>query len=68
LVSKGLDPQRDGNIYLATVHGDVLQEATTLHAKQVDQFHPAESMLIELTPAIATHAGPGVLAVAFYQD
>jgi DegV family protein with EDD domain len=38
LVHEGLDPQRDGTIYLATVHGDVLQAAAALHAEQVNQF------------------------------
>ncbi len=68
LVLLGLDPQRDGKIYLAMVHGNAYDQAAALHAQLVKEFRPAETMLIDLTPAIATHSGPGVLAVAFYQD
>jgi DegV family protein with EDD domain len=67
LVRAGLDPQRGGKIYLATIHGNARPEAVALHADLVDAFHPDETLLTDLTPAIATHAGPGVLAVAFYQ-
>jgi DegV family protein with EDD domain len=68
LVRERLDPRREGKIYLAVVHGNVPQEGAALYAVLCDEFQPVESMLSELTPAIATHAGPGVLAVAFYQD
>jgi DegV family protein with EDD domain len=68
LVRLGLDPGRDGKIYLAMIHGDAYDRASALHAELVQEFRPAETMLIDLTPAIATHSGPGVLAVAYYQD
>jgi DegV family protein with EDD domain len=67
LVAQGLDLQGDRPIYLATVHGNVPDRATQLHAEWLETFRPAESMLTDLTPAIATHAGPGVLAAAFFQ-
>ena len=68
LVHQGLDPQSGSKIYLATVHGDAPDRAAILHAELLKEFSPAETMLTDLTPAIATHAGPGLLAVAFYQD
>jgi DegV family protein with EDD domain len=68
LVRAGLDATRAGKIYLATVHGNALEEAGALHEQMVDELQPGETMLLDLTPAIATHAGPGVLALAFYQD
>lgn len=68
LVRAGLDAQSDAKKYLAMVHGNVYSEADALHAELVEEFQPHETMLIDLTPAIATHSGPGVLAVAFYQD
>jgi DegV family protein with EDD domain len=67
LVRVGLDPARDGKMYLALVHGNVPDQAATLHAELAKEFNPHETMLTDLTPAIATHVGPGVLAVAFYQ-
>jgi fatty acid-binding protein DegV len=68
LVRAGLDATRAGKIYLATVHGNALEEAGALHEQLVDELQPGDTMLLDLTPAIATHAGPGVLALAFYQD
>jgi DegV family protein with EDD domain len=68
LVRLGVDPHRDGKIYLGMVHGNAYDQASALHAELVQEFQPAETMLVDLTPAIATHSGPGVLAVAFYQD
>jgi DegV family protein with EDD domain len=68
LVRQELNPQSGGKIYLATVHGDASDRAAVLHAELLREFRPAETMLTDLTPAIATHAGPGLLAVAFYQD
>ncbi len=68
LARGGLDSQDEGKTYLAIIHGNVPDQAAELHAQMVKEFRPAETMLIDLTPAIATHSGPGVLAVAFYQD
>jgi len=68
LVRERLAPESGGKIYLATVHGNAPVEGATLYEELLREFHPAESMLTDLTPAIATHAGPGVLAVAFFQD
>ena len=68
LVRQRLAPESGEKIYLATVHGNVPDEAAALHQELIDEFHPAETLLTELTPAIATHVGPGVLAAAFYQD
>ena len=64
----GLDTRSGRKIYLALIHGNVPDEAAELHTKLVAEFRPAETLLVDLTPAIATHSGPGVLAVAFYQD
>jgi DegV family protein with EDD domain len=68
LVRAGLDAGCDRKIYLALIHGNVPDEAAALHAELVAEFNPAETLLVDLTPAIATHSGPGVLAAAFYQD
>jgi DegV family protein with EDD domain len=68
LAEEGLDAGSDGKTYLAVIHGNVLDQAKSLHLDLVQRFQPDETMLVDLTPAIATHAGPGVLAVAFYQD
>jgi DegV family protein with EDD domain len=67
LVRAGLDTQSEGKVYLAMVHGNVPEQARALHVELVEEFQPAETMLTDLTPAIATHSGPGVLAVAFFQ-
>jgi fatty acid-binding protein DegV len=68
LVRAGIDKASGGKIYLALVHGNVPDQAAELHAELVAEFQPDETTLIELTPAVATHVGPGVLGVAFYQD
>lgn len=67
LVRMGLDHESDRKIYLGLVHGNVPDQAATLHAQLIEQFRPAETLLLDLTPAVATHSGPGVLAVAFFQ-
>jgi DegV family protein with EDD domain len=67
LARAGLDTQSEEKIYLAMVHGNVPEQAKALHLELVEEFEPAETMLTDLTPAIATHSGPGVLAVAFFQ-
>ena len=68
LVRAGLDTKSDGKIYLAMIHGNVPDQAAALHAELMEEFQPTETMLTDLTPAIAANVGPGVLAVAFYQD
>jgi DegV family protein with EDD domain len=68
LVHTGLDVDRDTKKYLAVVHGNAADEGAALHAELVEEFRPDETMMLDLTPAIATHTGPGVLAVAFFQD
>jgi DegV family protein with EDD domain len=67
LVRAGLNPHGEDRRYLATVHGNVPEEGKALHAELVTEFQPHESLLTDLTPAIAVHSGPGLLAVAFFE-
>ena len=42
--------------------------AGALKAEVARRFAPAELMVCELSPVIASHVGPGTVALAFYQE
>jgi fatty acid-binding protein DegV len=49
---------------MAIVHTNSLPAAQDLNSR-LSAFAPAEVFIVEATPAIGVHIGPGCLAVAF---
>jgi DegV family protein with EDD domain len=54
--------------YLGILHAAALEEARQLGDELVSQLMPAETIMDEVGPVIATHTGPGVVGVAFYAE
>lgn len=53
---------------LSVLHAGAPQAAQTLAGDLGQQLGVADVMIMELTPAIVTHAGPGVLGVGFFAE
>jgi DegV family protein with EDD domain len=62
--------ERVGNssVHVLVHHADELQDGENLKAEVARRFKCAELYLTEFTPAMGVHAGPGVLAVAFWKE
>ena len=54
--------------HLGVLHAAALEEAHQLEDKLVSQLRPAETIMDEVGPVIATHTGPGVVGIAFYAE
>ena len=62
--------ERVGNsgVHVLVHHADELEDGENLKAEIARRFRCNELYLTEFTPAMGVHAGPGVLAIAFYRD
>jgi DegV family protein with EDD domain len=58
----------DSRVHVMVHHADELEEGEKLKAEIARRFKCNELYLTEFTPAMGVHAGPGVLAIAFYKD
>ena len=58
----------DSSVHVLVHHADELEDGENLKAEIARRFRCTELYLTEFTPAMGVHAGPGVLAVAFYKD
>jgi DegV family protein with EDD domain len=58
----------DSRVHVMVHHADELEEGEKLKAEMARRFKCNELYLTEFTPAMGVHAGPGVLAIAFYKD
>ena len=54
--------------FLGVLHAAAHDEACQLQNHLVARLSPAETMLSEVGPVIATHTGPGVVGVAFFAE
>ena len=52
-------------IRLATLHAAAPQEAAVLLARAKERLNADEAILSEVSPTVATHAGPGTVGLAF---
>ena len=52
-------------IRLATLHAAAPEEAATLLARAKERLNADEAILSEVSPTVATHAGPGTVGLAF---
>lgn len=59
---------RDGSGYLSIMHAGISEQARELASDLAAQLQIKESdiPILDVPPAIATHAGPGLLGVAFF--
>lgn len=62
--------ERVGNspVHVIAHHADELEDGEKLKADIASRFNCIELHLTEFTPGMGVHAGPGVLAVAFYTE
>lgn len=59
--------QADGKpIHAAIVHAQAPDEAERIRQHLADHFDCRELFVVEFSPVIATHVGPGTVGVAFY--
>jgi DegV family protein with EDD domain len=52
-------------IRIATLHANAPQEAKALLEKAEKELNPIESILSEVSPVVANHAGPGTVGLAY---
>lgn len=57
-----------GRVHCALVHGNALDEAILFHQKLVSQLNYCEHMICDIGAVVGTHAGPGTVALFFYQE
>ncbi len=58
----------DRPIHACIVHAQVPQEAERVRQYLADHFECRELFVVELSPVIAVHVGPGTVGVAFYTE
>ena len=59
---------RERLVHAAVVHAEALKEAEWLRQEVASLFNCQELYLTDLTPVMGTHAGPGVLGVAWWSE
>ena len=55
-----------GNVNLAYVHTDTLEEANRLKERLSNSLKPIEEFITEMTPVVGAHTGPGMVGVAWW--
>jgi DegV family protein with EDD domain len=60
--------EQGGVLRAAIAHADRAEEAMELKEQVRSRFGPAELYIVELTPALGTHVGPGTLGLGWYVD
>lgn len=53
---------------LSVLHANAASQADQLMSDLVQRFHPAETILTEVSPVIGTHTGPGTIGIAYLKD
>jgi DegV family protein with EDD domain len=52
-------------VHLATLHANAEKDAKEILTMGEEKFNPIESIFSEVSPVIGTHAGPGVVGLAY---
>jgi len=55
-------------VHAAIMHANAPEEAEKLRQQVADRFQCRELFVCEISPAIASHVGPGTVGVAFYAE
>ena len=58
----------EGPLHVVAMHADAPDEAEELLRQVQARFACAEALIVPFTPVIGAHTGPGLLAVAFYEE
>lgn len=66
IVSERVDGK--ANLRLGISHANAPEEAQALLGQIQQQFKPVESFLVDLSPVIGTHVGPGTIALAYHYE
>lgn len=59
---------RERSVHAAVVHAEALDEAERLCQEVASRFNCQELYVTDLTPVMGTHAGPGVLGMAWWSE
>jgi len=59
---------RNGRAFLSVMHAAVPELAKDLAADVCTEYNLASIPILDVPPAIVTHGGPGILAVAFFRS
>ena len=59
---------RDGNAHLSVMHASVPDLGKELANEICQEYNLPEIPILDVPPAIVTHGGPGILAVAFFRS
>jgi DegV family protein with EDD domain len=62
------DTTGKGPLHVAVMHAGNPGEAEQFGREVVDRLKPVEVVETELTPAIGTHTGPGLVGLAYYNE
>lgn len=62
------DTAGKGPLHVAVIHASNPGEAEQFRREVVDRLKPVEVVETELTPAIGTHTGPGLVGLAYYNE
>lgn len=60
--------QQHKKMHCAIVHGNVLEEAIKFHQKVVSELNYCEHVICEIGAVVGSHAGPGTIALFFYDS
>lgn len=66
MVNMVADSTGDNRIKIAYVHAGALQEVKKIKEMVEAKLNVAESMIAELSPALAVHTGPGTAGLCYY--
>lgn len=53
---------------LSVLHANAASDADQVMSELVNRFHPAETIMTEISPVIGTHTGPGTIGIAYLLD
>jgi DegV family protein with EDD domain len=59
---------RGSQLHVGVMHSLCPQDAQALAEEIADLYRPAELYVVELSPFVGAHTGPGALGLAFYWD
>ncbi len=64
----GVELEHSRQTRIAVMHAAAPELAENTMQECITRFHPVETIITELTPAIGTHTGPGAIAISFLRD
>jgi DegV family protein with EDD domain len=68
VIEDSLTAMADRPVHLAAIHAAAPQDARTVMDDISGRANVVESVLVEVTPVIGAHVGPGLVGTAFYCD